>query len=135
MKKNLLLLAVAIAFMADTYAGLNPKRQALYHCVNYDTKSKVTDALIYESKLGTRVFHEVEVFVEDINQAKEYSYFTKVNYRPKYDAKVEAFTTGNFRIRLDHISKGIDGNIWTFARIPEYGVHSFDWSCKDVEGL
>lgn len=131
MKK--LLLSVMVLTSLNTMAGLKPKRTQLYHCVNYDESSKVIDAIIYESRHGkNRPFYEVEVFVEDAFRNTEFSFFKKVNYRPKYDAKVEAFTTGGFRFRLDHVSKGIDGNIWTFARIPDYDVHSFEWSCKDI---
>ena len=116
-------------------AKFGAKSQPLYHCVNYDESSVVTDAIIHQSQFGRGpLFHEIEVFVEDVNQNREFSYRKKVNYIPKYDAKVESFTTGSFRIRLDHVVGGIDGNIWAFVRIPDYGVHSFDWSCKVVEG-
>ncbi|AYF43994.1 hypothetical protein BALOs_0984 [Halobacteriovorax sp. BALOs_7] len=129
-----IILSALIFVSLNTLAGLTPKRKELYHCVNYDMSSKVTDAIIYESRFGRNTpFHEVEVFVDDLNQNNEYSFIKKVNYIPKYNKKVESFTTGNFRFRLDHVAPGINGNIWTFARVPEHGVHSFDWSCKDIK--
>ncbi|MFG1501345.1 hypothetical protein ABMA70_14145 [Halobacteriovorax sp. XZX-3] len=132
---NSLKLIFLILISSVTLAKFGSKSQPLYHCVNYDGQSKVTDAMIYESQYGRGpIFHEIEVYVEDTNQNKEFSYRKKVNYIPKYDAKVESFTTGSFRIRLDHVVGGIDGNIWAFVRIPEYDIHSFDWSCKAVEG-
>lgn len=129
------MISLLVLMATSSHAKLKPKRTQLYHCVNYDTNSHVTDAIIYESKFGNNhPFYEIEVFVDNLNQDKEFSYIKKVNYLSKYNQKIETFTTGNFRIKLDHVRPGIDGQIWAFARIPEYQVHSFDWSCKDIEG-
>lgn len=113
----------------NAYAGLTPKRTELYRCVSLESGTGVSDTFIYESKLGSNLFHEIKVnFIEN---GREKSYFKKVNLISKYNGKVQEFTTGNFRIRVDKVRLSNDGNIWAFARIPSHDIHSINWSCKE----
>ena len=122
-----------LVFSSFTFAGLKPKREALYSCVNYDTSSEVYGAKIYASSFGQRKFYEIEVLYLD--DYKEASLFKKVNLISKYGNRVQSYTTGNYRIKIDRVRADEDGHFWTFARIPDFDVHSQDWSCKDIYGL
>ncbi|PIK15141.1 hypothetical protein [Halobacteriovorax sp. JY17] len=128
--KNLVCL-FSILLASSAYAGLTPKRQALYRCVSLDENSGVDDAFIYRSNLGSRnTFHEIKVNSLENGQIKHY--YKKVNLLSRYEGRVQEFTTGNFRIRVDKVRSAIDGNFWAFARIPSHEVHSTNWSCKDL---
>jgi len=129
MKKNILF-ALSALFISSSFAGLTPKREALYNCVNYDESSEVYGLTVYESYFRRgKVFHEVEVIVDS---AETKNSFKKVNLINIYEGRIQHFTTGNFRVKIDRVQKNEDGHMKTFARIPQFEIHSKNWSCKDA---
>ncbi|ATH07338.1 hypothetical protein BIY24_05120 [Halobacteriovorax marinus] len=115
----------------SAHAGLTPKRTELYRCVDLADDANVDDAIIYQSKLGSKnVFYEIRV--NSLKDGRPVHYYKKVNLISKYQDRVQEFTTGNFRIRVDRVRNATDGNFWAFARIPSHEVHSVNWSCKDA---
>jgi len=114
----------------SAFAGLTPKRKPIYTCVNYDESKHVDGATIYESRLGrNKPFFEVKVHV--VKYGVESNFIKKVNLINKYGGKIQEFTTGNFRFKIDRVRKNSDNHFATFVRIPGYDIHSRDWSCKD----
>ncbi len=127
---KILLTLLTLSLIQSAYAGLKPNRKALYRCVSLNHNSPVDDAFIFESKLGSKnIFHEIKV--NTLKDGRIHSYFKKVNLLSKYDGKVQTYTTGNFRIRVDKVMPAKDGNYSAFARIPSHDIHSKNWSCKD----
>ncbi|WP_372651755.1 hypothetical protein [Halobacteriovorax sp.] len=125
-----LLAILTISLLQPAYAGLKPNRKALYRCVSLNHNSPVDDAYILQSRFGNkRVFHEIKI--NTLKDGRINSYFKKVNLLSKYDGKVQTYTTGNFRIRIDKVMQASDGNYSAFARIPSHDIHSKNWSCKD----
>jgi len=124
-------LKLIITFLISyaSLAGITPNRESLYNCVNYDNSKEVEGATIYKSNYGSsKEFYEIEV--KTLKYGRQSSYFKKVNLVSKYDGKIQSYTTGSFRIKIDKVRKGIDGNFWAFARLPKHEIHSMDWSCK-----
>lgn len=122
-----------LLFSVTSFAGLTPKREALYKCVNFDEQSAVDGAFIYSSRFGRNKFYEIEVhYTEDF---KEKTIFKKVNLVSKYEGRIQEYTTGNFRIKIDRVNRDVDNHFKAFARIPDFKVHSKMWSCKDIYGL
>jgi arginine/ornithine N-succinyltransferase beta subunit len=124
---KLLILAI---LSLSTFASLTPKREALYNCVNYDDSKHVEGVTIYKSRFGrSEPFYEVQVHV--FKYGVESHYFKKVNKISKYEDRVQEYTTGNFRVKVDRVRRNQDNHFYTFARIPKHNIHSKDWSCKD----
>lgn len=122
---------MALLSILPINAGLTPKRKALFRCVSLNDNSPIDDAFIYQSSFGQRsVFYEIQV--NSLEDGRVINYYKKVNFISKYNGKVQEFTTGNFRIRVDKVRPSKDGNYWAFARIPSHEVHSTNWSCKDI---
>ena len=114
----------------SAFAGITPKRKPIYTCVNYDDSKHVEGVTIYQSQHGRgKIFFEVKVDV--LRYGVESHFIKKVNLISKYGGKIQEFTTGNFRVKIDRVRRDQDNHFATFARIPEYDVHSRDWSCKD----
>lgn len=121
---------LAILISTSIYAGMTPKREAIYNCVNYDDSKHVEGVTIYKSRFGNAdPFYEVQVHV--LKYGVESHYFKKVNRITKYNEKIQEYTTGNFRVKIDRVRKDSDNHFYTFARIPKHNIHSKDWSCKD----
>lgn len=128
MKK--IIIPILSLITVSTFASLDPKREPIYKCVHYDESKFVDSLTIYQSRHGRGdIFHEVQVHV--VKYGVESSYFKKVNLISKYGGKIQEFTTGNFRVKIDRVRKDADKHFATFARIPKYKIHSRDWSCKD----
>ena len=127
---KILLTILSLITIQTTHAGLTPKRKALYRCVSLNHHSPVDDAFIYLSRFGRKSeFHEIKI--NSLKDGRVISYYKKVNLLSKYDGKVQIYTTGNFRIRVDKVMPASDGNYSAFARIPTHDIHSKNWSCKD----
>lgn len=115
---------------STTFASLNPDREALYSCVNYNDSEVVEGAVIYRSQFGkAKAFYEIQlnIFIDGL----ESTYIKKVNLVSKYEGRVQVYTTGGFRIKVDRVRRDANNHFAAFARFPDYDVHSSDWSCKD----
>ncbi|EQC43792.1 hypothetical protein [Bacteriovorax sp. Seq25_V] len=126
MKLSLLLLSTISTL--NTYAAPLAKKELLFECPHKKTSSPVDRLFIYKKTLGSKETYEVEVQAYQNGIDKTYS--KKVNLISKYDGRILEFTTGNFRVKIDKVRENED-KFWAFARIPEYDIHSFDWSCKE----
>lgn len=122
---------LASLFSFNTFGA---KRNFLFECAHYKTSSPVDYTRIYEVTKGAKTTYEVDVHAFDHHG--ESSFTKRVNLLTKYDGKILEFTTGNFRIKIDYVRTPISpGTLWAFGRIPEYDIHSFDWTCKQYGEL
>lgn len=112
----------------QAYAELTPKREAIYHCMYDLNDSDIESLFVMKSKLGTNSFYEVQVnaFVDGSRKTT----YRKVNLVETYGGRVLTFGTGNFRVKINKVYP-VDGHYRSFARIPEYDMHSEAWFCKD----
>lgn len=126
--KSALVLALSIVSLTS-FAKITPKRVALFECAHLKEGTPVDRLFIYESTLGRRTFYEAEVKL--LQMGIESSYFTTLNLVSKYNGKILHYTNGNFRVKIDKVQVN-EQKYSAFARIPEYEIHSFDWTCKDA---
>lgn len=110
-------------------SALAPSRTALYDCAYMKDDSFVEGLTVYQSKLGSREFYEVEVRANVEGEYRET--FKTVNLVSTYGGRVQTYGTGNFRVKIDRVFP-TDGKFKAFARIPQYNMHSLDWTCKDA---
>lgn len=104
-------------------------REALYDCAYMKDDSFVETLTVYHSTQGRREFHEVLVRA---NVAGEYrESFKRVNLVSTYEGRIQTFGTGNFRVKINRVFPQ-EGKYRTFVRIPQYDMHSSDWTCKDA---
>lgn len=125
MKFFLLITLLALPVIQSQAAS----RVQLFDCAHTNTSSALERLNIYETTKGRNTYHEIDIVayesgVERINTRKVY-------LQSRYDDKVLEFSTGSFRIRIDRVRPN-GGYLWAFARVPDYGVHSFDWKCKEI---
>ncbi len=126
MKLSLLYISILL-ISSNSQGALQAKKELLFECPHKKANSPVDRLFIYKTTLGSRVSYEVEV--QAYINGHDKSFKKKVNLVSKYDGKIIEFTTGNFRVKIDKVRE-TEGKYWAFARVPQYDIHSFDWSCK-----
>ena len=105
------------------------QRTPLYDCAFMGDGSFVEGLTIYQSQQGRRYFYEVEVRASVDGEYRETS--REVNLVSTYNGRVQTYGTGNFRVKVNRVY-ATDGKFRAFARLPEYDMHSQDWTCKDA---
>jgi succinate dehydrogenase flavin-adding protein (antitoxin of CptAB toxin-antitoxin module) len=126
MRKIILLLV--LVFAAESFAQLSPKREPIFHCMYEFEDTDIESIFVVKSKLGSNSFYEVQVNAS-INGERKTTY-RKVNLVETYEGRVLTYGTGNFRVKINKVFP-VEGKYRSFARIPEYGMHSEAWFCKD----
>lgn len=123
-------LAITLALLSlETQAFATPQRQRLYDCAYMADDSVVESLSVYDSQLGNRKFYEVGVRIVKATEA--YEVFRTVNLVNQYGGRVQTFGTGNFRVKINRVNP-VEGKFRAFARLPDYDMHSEEWTCKDV---
>ena len=125
MKKTIFILFCL--FSLTISAGLTPKRKRLFHCKNFDQIDMVEELFVLESRYGNNKFYEVEV---PYNDGKEKTFYRKLNLITKYEGRILTFTTGNYRVKIDRAIP-VEKKYKSFVRLPNFGIHSKKWFCKD----
>ena len=125
---RLALLTLISLYLSSAHA-LAPERLARYDCAYMGDDSVVSGLTIYESQLGRRNFFEVGVHATLDGQ--EIERFRTVNLVSEYEGRVQTYGTGNFRVKVNRVYP-VEGKFRAFARLPEFGMHSSDWTCKDA---
>ncbi len=128
MKKSMVMTLILL-LSTTSFAGLNPKRERLFHCKNFARVIKIEELFIVESRLGSNTFYEVEVPYNDID-GKNLTFFRKLNLIKKYEGRILTFTTGNYRVKIDRAFP-IEKKYKSFVRLPKFDIHSTEWFCKD----
>lgn len=124
------IITLILIWSSSAVAGLTPKREKLFDCAHLKDNSPVERVYIHKSHFGNNdPFYELEIVVHQ--EGLTSSYFEKVNLIKIYDGKILHFTKGNTRIKIDLVRKK-EEKYFTFARIPKYNIHSFDWVCKKL---
>lgn len=115
--------------MANSNEGLNPKRERLFHCMNFGKIKNVEELYVVKSRLGSNIFYEVEVPYKTFeNQAK--TYFKKLILTEKYGGRILTYSTGNTRVKIDRAIP-VEKKYKSFVRLPKFDIHSKEWKCKD----
>lgn len=120
---------LGLFFISSSLFALGPDREALYDCAYMKTDSFVESLTVYHSTLGRREFYEVLVRARVGRDYREK--FKSVHLVSTYDGRIQTFGTGNFRVKINRVFPE-EGKYRTFVRIPEYDMHSSDWTCKDA---
>lgn len=127
MKSLLVTSFLLLSFKAEAFA--TPQRLALYDCAYMADDSLVESLSVYDSRLGNRRFYEVGVRLSSAAGVDEV--FRTVNLVNEYGGRVQTFGTGNFRVKINRVYP-VEGKFRAFARLPDYDMHSEQWTCKDV---
>ena len=134
------LLCLYLFFLCNSYArelsiyDITPeivaaKRQRLFECRNFGSRSTVNELYIVEATLGKKTTYEVEVpYYSQLGEQETYT--RKLNLIEKYNGKVLLFTTGNYRVKIDRAIP-VEMKYKTFVRLPYFDIHSTQWFCKD----
>lgn len=112
------------------FAQLTPKREALYQCMYQGSEAtEIESVYVLSSRFGSNHFYELRV--DAVVNGEEKITYKKVNLIEKYEGRVATYGTGNTRVRIDHVFP-VEGKFKSFVRVPEYGMHSLEWLCKDI---
>ncbi len=125
---RVILMTFATLGLTASANALAPQRTALYDCAYMNDDSFVEGLTIYHSVLGRREFYEVMVRASVDGDYRET--FKTVNLVSTYEGRVQTYGTGNFRVKVNRVFP-TEGKYKAFARIPQYDMHSQDWTCKD----
>lgn len=125
------LLPLLLIISIPLSAALQPKRKAIYECVDMKDNSKVERVFIYESRLGATDFYEAQIIPEKIYYPDAKDRFLKVNFTSKYRNNVQTYARGTFRIKV-HRAIPTEKKFPSSAYIPEYNIQSSKWTCKDL---
>lgn len=130
---TLLTLFLFLLFSTPLHAkddeGLNPKRQRLFHCMNFGKVKNVEELYVVRSQLGSNVFYEVEVPYKTLEN-KSKTYFKKLILTEKYGGRILTYSTGNTRVKIDRAIP-VEKKYKSFVRLPKFDIHSLEWKCKD----
>ncbi|MCR9203743.1 MAG: hypothetical protein NXH75_04135 [Halobacteriovoraceae bacterium] len=126
---KLFTLFLTTLFLFPSSAGLNAKRERIFHCMDFGRVIHVKELFIVESKKGSRTYYEVEVPYKTLDGEKK-TFFRKLNFISKYEGRVLEFTTGNYRVKIDR-AMPVEKKYKAFVRLPRFDIHSTHWFCKD----
>jgi hypothetical protein len=119
---------IFLTFIVSLFTLAAPVKEKLYECANMVDSSKVDRVFILSYKRGTRVYYELNAryFIEGI----EYTLAKRLTLTTKYDGNIEQYSRGSIRVKIDK-ARSNESKYSAFVRIPQLGIHSADWTCKD----